>query len=482
MDTIAGPVRSALVTVNSQKARRSSAAGPAASAAEAPAPPAEPSQREALSHVLGAISALLPIGMFATGPDGRCWYYNQRLVDSLGFEPISGSVLLTSSEPTPPGDHSQSRAKAARPPGPARVGAGLSATLRLAEGEAGDAAGGEAGDAAGGAEIELPAWVVAQVRRDGRFGGYVGVVVDDGYPDDSLAAITTPRLLHTSERLVDTLLDSTSDVVTVLNADGSWRYSNAAGTRLVGFLEDFDANTGVLDLLHPDDVATAADALARIQAGLLAPDETIETRVRAFDGSWRHLETTAEDLTDDPVVHGIVLTSRDVTERHEARTRMLEANQRLNTVMGSLHIAALVEDENRCIVLTNAAFIDLFEIERAPQDLVGRTLEELGPELSRRFGDPTRDPGRERLAQILARKQRVVGDRLALSDGRVLERDFVPIHVHHEYRGHLWLFRDVSSQATAEAEWEQLLATQRDENLGCRARERQVRLPSRDLP
>ena len=145
-------------------------------------------------------------------------------------------------------------------------------------------------------------------------------------------------------------------------------------------------------------------------------------------------------------------------------TRMLEANQRLSTVMASLPIPALVEDEHRTIILTNAAFIDLFEIERAPDDLVGRSLEELGPELSRRFGDPTRDPGQERLAELLGNRRRVIGDRIALSDGRVLERDFVPIHVDQVYRGHLWLFRDVSSQAESEAEWEQLLAAQRNEN------------------
>jgi signal transduction histidine kinase len=51
-----------------------------------------------------------------------------------------------------------------------------------------------------------------------------------------------------------------------------------------------------------------------------------------------------------------------------------------------------------------------------------------------------------------------------MPDGRVLERDYVPIFVHHEYRGHLWLFRDISGQARNEAQWTQLLATQREEN------------------
>jgi signal transduction histidine kinase len=143
---------------------------------------------------------------------------------------------------------------------------------------------------------------------------------------------------------------------------------------------------------------------------------------------------------------------------------LLEANERLSTLIGSLHIAALVEDSQRVIVVTNDAFVDLFEVARSPDTLIGRTLAELGPELTRRFGDPTRVPDSARLARILRERRRVVGDRIAMQDGRVLERDYVPIFVDTEYRGHLWLFRDVSAQARTEAEWTNLISTQREEN------------------
>lgn len=162
-----------------------------------------------------------------------------------------------------------------------------------------------------------------------------------------------------AELLVRRLLDGAPDIITVLNADGSWRYSNAAGVRLVGELPDFDPVTGVLGLLHSDDVAVALEALRRVRAGELPAGETLEVRVRGEGGEWRYLESTVEDLIDDPVVHGIVIRSEDVTERRESRLRLLEANERLSTLIGSLHIAAVVEDTDRAIVLTNEAFVDL---------------------------------------------------------------------------------------------------------------------------
>lgn len=266
------------------------------------------------------------------------------------------------------------------------------------------------------------------------------------------------------DRLAASLLHGSPEIITVFDPDGSWRYSNAAAVRLLGELPDFDPETGVLKLLHSDDVATATEMFGRLRSGGLPPGQTFEVRVLAPSGDWRYLECTGENLVDDPAVHGIVIRSKDVTERRDARLALLEANERLSTVIGSLHIAALVEDTDRAIVLTNEAFVALFELTGPPGKLIGLSLAELGPELTRRFGDPTNVPGPDRVARILRERRRVIGDRISMQDGRVLERDYVPIFLDHEYRGHLWLFRDISAQARDEAEWSRLLATQAEEN------------------
>jgi PAS domain S-box-containing protein len=451
------------------------------------------SDRDLARHALGAVSTIVPIGVFAADADGRCWFVNRRLSDAVGLSQQAGVTPAVSLQ-LPFGDD----------PGPQTqpwVSRIVSAEFSFAD-----------------TVTRVRACVLPQIRADGTVAGYVGVVVNDdsrrdritgatysGGPDGAGAgalysggqgagegaaleasppgdtglrdaaledagldapetAALSPLLFHASARLVDTLLDSAPDIITVLNADGSWRYSNSAAWRLLGFQEDFNAATGVFDLIHPDDVAIALETLQRAQADELEPGETFELRVRGHDGTWRYVESTVDNLIDDPVVHGIVVRSEDVTERREDRIRLLDANERLSTLVGSLHIAALVEDVHRVIVLTNDAFVDLFELRGPPAKLVGRTLDDLGSELTRRFGDPTRAPGPDRVERILRERRRVIGDRISMPDGRVLERDYVPIFVDDEYRGHLWLFRDISGQARNEAQWTQLLETQREEN------------------
>ena len=388
------------------------------------------------------MSALLPVGLFAADARGCCWYVNQHLVDALGLE-VDGderpvSLVLPIGRPS----------------------AGLTghrATIKVRQ-----AAGASDGLTSSHVarkpnEWTLEAVVLPQLDHTGTISGYLGVVTEGG-------ADGWPAILRTDSHLVDALLDHSPDVISVFNADGSWRYSNAAAWRLLGYQTEFDPAAGVFDLIHPDDVGIARAALDRLLADGDNTAESFELRLRVYDGSWRYFENVAANRLSDPVVRGIIVRSQDITDHHDARIRLLEANQRLSIVVSSLHIAALLEDEHRSIVLTNEAFVDLFEIPHSPGELVGRSLGELGPELSMRFGDPTRDPGPERLTKILRERRRVVGERIFMTDGRILERDFLPIHVDREYRGHLWLFRDVSSQAQAEEEWAELIGAQRAEN------------------
>ena len=49
----------------------------------------------------------------------------------------------------------------------------------------------------------------------------------------------------------------------------------------------------------------------------------MDYRVRGADGSWRDVETLATNLVDDPAVGGIVINTRDVTERKALERRLL---------------------------------------------------------------------------------------------------------------------------------------------------------------
>jgi diguanylate cyclase (GGDEF)-like protein/PAS domain S-box-containing protein len=117
------------------------------------------------------------------------------------------------------------------------------------------------------------------------------------------------------------LVTHSSDIITVLEPDGTWRSSSAAGSRLLGYDEGFDPEGGIFGLLHPDDVEPALRAFQQVLDGTHT-GEPLVFRVRSADDSrWVHLETVARNLVDDPSVRGIVLNSRDITDRVRAEQR-----------------------------------------------------------------------------------------------------------------------------------------------------------------
>ncbi|HZJ25764.1 MAG TPA: PAS domain S-box protein [Acidimicrobiia bacterium] len=124
--------------------------------------------------------------------------------------------------------------------------------------------------------------------------------------------------LRSSEERFKALVENLSDVVTIVDEHGQIVQTSPAANRIFGF-EDHDLSwTDPLSTIHPDD----ADEMARRMNAQIADggSEPIPFRVRSTEGSWRHVESIAKNLLDDPSVEGIVITTRDVTDRRRAET------------------------------------------------------------------------------------------------------------------------------------------------------------------
>jgi PAS domain S-box-containing protein len=284
---------------------------------------------------------------------------------------------------------------------------------------------------------------IPMVGPDQVVNGHV-IVIRDGGADAPIDTLTNTPML-------DVVLDRSHDIVTILNPDGSWRWSSGGALRLLGHQFDFDPVDGIFTLIHPEDVDSVRRSFEKIigEGG----HDSLLLRIRAADGSYRHLEALVDVCVDDPAIQGIVIHARDITERLETRAELEASNRRLVDLITSMHTAMVMEDEQRRVVVTNEAFVDLFHLPASPEDLVGRTLESVGWA-----------PG-ALLESVTSRRQRLEGIRVTLFDGRILECDCVPIFVNRGFSGHLLVVRDVTDQARAQAERERLLASERQENL-----------------
>jgi PAS domain S-box-containing protein len=155
------------------------------------------------------------------------------------------------------------------------------------------------------------------------------ITVSDAGGADRLPALTGPHM-------VERILDRSEDFVTILNPDGSWRWSSAGALRLVGNGMDYDPADGILPYVHPDDAATAQEAFARMVDGRGQPGERVEVRIRAADGSWRHLEALMDVLLDDPDVRGLVVHARDVTERRAMLDELAQIDKHKTAAMATV--------------------------------------------------------------------------------------------------------------------------------------------------
>jgi diguanylate cyclase (GGDEF)-like protein/PAS domain S-box-containing protein len=173
-------------------------------------------------------------------------------------------------------------------------------------------------------------------HRDGRL---IHVVVTTSPLLDSTGAVTgvseiggdvtelieaRDALAH-SEARFRALVQRSSDVAFVLDHNGVITYASPACSRF-GYDPADLIGSASRELIHPDDVARYRDTV--FETVETYGSATVEWRLRNADGSYRWVEEVLTDLQDEPTVAGWVINIRDITDRRQAESERLEAEER----------------------------------------------------------------------------------------------------------------------------------------------------------
>ncbi|HXF94696.1 MAG TPA: PAS domain S-box protein [Gemmatimonadales bacterium] len=137
--------------------------------------------------------------------------------------------------------------------------------------------------------------------------------------------------LRASERRFRALVENSSDVILLVDRDGTLRYASPSERPVLGYGPADNVGRHVFDLIHPDD---APAVLARFAEALEQPGArvTAEFRARHQDGSWRWVEAVAVNRLTDPDVGGVVVNYRDITERRRSEEELRRSEERLRLV------------------------------------------------------------------------------------------------------------------------------------------------------
>jgi PAS domain S-box-containing protein len=197
-----------------------------------------------------------------------------------------------------------------------------------------------------------------------------------------------PTASSRDERWFRSLVENVSDVITILEADGTIRYVSPAVERVLGYRREELVGTSIFDLVHSTDIERGLGILAEVleTTGLYQP---FEFEVPHKDGSWRYIEHVVHNMLDDPSVKGIMVNSRDVTERKHAYDRLAESERRFSAVVSSANAYVY-----RC--LNEPGYPNEFASDYA-LELTGYPPEDLLVDGNVRFGDLIVEEDRSRV-------------------------------------------------------------------------------------
>ena len=131
-----------------------------------------------------------------------------------------------------------------------------------------------------------------------------------------IATVAGAALEHVagSEARFRSLVHNSSDVITIVDAEGRVTYQSSSIERVFGYEPQEVVGQEVTTWLHRGLSASLLAFLANPSFGPTGSSLVI-TQVRHRDGSVKDVETTVTDMLGDPGVRGLVLNSRDVSER-----------------------------------------------------------------------------------------------------------------------------------------------------------------------
>ncbi|MEW5799684.1 MAG: PAS domain S-box protein [Bacteroidota bacterium] len=275
-------------------------------------------------------------------------------------------------------------------------------------------------------------------------GTIVGLV---GVNSDITTLVQVQEELQMSEEKYRKIFENVQDVYYQTDSRGRildispsvYRYSKFTREELIG------VPVGNL-YANPGDRKT----LMRI---LMERGEVIDMQVllKLKDGSVLPTSVNARLVYDEhEKIIGMEGSLRDLTERVKAENILRETTSRLSALIQNLQSGILVVNEEGKIAIVNDRLRSIFGVKLHVSELLMSDSELLHDEIKKTFANP--DQFDWRANEILKEKRIVVREELRMSDGKILERDYIPIFVEGEYKGHLWQYHDVTQVRRAQEE------------------------------
>lgn len=119
--------------------------------------------------------------------------------------------------------------------------------------------------------------------------------------------------LARSEQRFKALVQEGSDVIVIVDREGLFTYSSDSIFKVLGYGPSEILHKNIFSFIHPEDISETLAGIERVKNNVTIGG--VRHRFRHKDGSYRWLESKGTNHFDSPLVQGMIVNARDITEK-----------------------------------------------------------------------------------------------------------------------------------------------------------------------
>lgn len=154
------------------------------------------------------------------------------------------------------------------------------------------------------------------------------------------------------------VVQNASDLIMILDLRGHVLYASPSITKILGYQPTQVLGHNAFAYLHPDDVSSIHSLFSKRQLDK-TKSVSSEFRCVSLEEKWIDLEAIATNLLHEPLVEGVVLNIRDITERKKVVMELRQSESRFANLVESLSDLVWETDLNGTILYMSPAVEDL---------------------------------------------------------------------------------------------------------------------------
>jgi PAS domain S-box-containing protein len=172
------------------------------------------------------------------------------------------------------------------------------------------------------------------------------------------------------------IVEESTDIAMSMDLDGKITFASPAVRRVLGYEPEELLGQDGLELQHPDDREAITDAIERLQDDPDSP-QTVQVRFRQPEGGWCWLEMRMRNFVDDERIDGILVNSRNVTERKEYEKSLEQAREELRRIIDLVPDLIFVKNRDGEYLLANERTAELYGL--TPEEVEGKKESDVIP-------------------------------------------------------------------------------------------------------